>query len=93
MPLNIVKATIAKYHACRGDDGHSCTPGCHCEMIARDVLDAIEAHRRATCQHPRKQGQGTLSSDGSSHSTWYCPDCFASGEHSTSTLDDIEAAR
>ena len=35
---------------------------------------------RKTCRHPRKSGNGMVSSDGSSSYSWYCPDCYDGGE-------------
>lgn len=43
-----------------------------------DEKEAAKA-KRETCEHPRKQGGGTISSDGSGSSVWYCPDCLKSG--------------
>lgn len=35
---------------------------------------------KENCNHPRRIGNGSLSSDGSSKTSWYCPDCHASYE-------------
>lgn len=35
---------------------------------------------KENCDHPRARGNGMLSSDGSSKTSWYCPDCHHSYE-------------
>lgn len=55
--------------------------------IAKEALIAAEVERvaetRRTCKHPRKIGTGTLSSDGASEHSWYCPECGMSESHKT----------
>jgi hypothetical protein len=36
-----------------------------------------------TCKHPRMRGQGSMSSNGASKSSGFCPDCLYSYEHET----------
>lgn len=63
----------------------------------RAALEAAEYVRQAdlfkNCRHPRKSGSGSVSSDGSSHSTWFCPDCGAHGESRTPPREDGEGMR
>lgn len=51
---------------------------------ARAALAAAEKvrdiERRENCKHPRKQGTGSISSDGTSCMRWHCQDCFKSWE-------------
>lgn len=53
----------------------------------------LDAEKRKNCTHPRLRGSGSVSSDGSSHSTWYCPDCGDSGETKTPPRTDGEGLR
>lgn len=52
------------------------------EGSARVILEAAERvrddERRKSCKHPRAIGNGMVSSDGASSTSWTCPDC---GEH------------
>lgn len=64
---------------------------------ARVILEAAERiredERRKNCKHPRKWGSGSLNSDGSSRSTWRCPDCGLGGEISTPPRSDGDGMR
>ncbi|WP_024516814.1 hypothetical protein [Bradyrhizobium sp. Tv2a-2] len=47
--------------------------------VAIDVADKWEAdERRRTCKHWNRVGTGSIGSDGSGWSTWYCQECGAS---------------
>ena len=52
------------------------------DLYAKAALEAAESARamqeKKNCKHPRKNGQGTCNSDGSSSWSWVCPDCGAS---------------
>jgi hypothetical protein len=49
--------------------------------LALTAAAQVRAREKAkNCKHPRMRGTGSLGTDGSSHSTWSCPDCYASGE-------------
>lgn len=49
-----------------------------------DAILALEvAEKRKNCQHLNRQGNGMLSSDGSSRYDWYCPNCGESGHSET----------
>lgn len=47
----------------------------------REILVAAEkvreVARKKNCTHPRRVGNGMVSSDGASESYWSCPDCGA----------------
>ncbi len=47
-------------------------------IVEYEAANAQE--RRKTCKHPRQTGSGSISSDGSGSSTWFCPDCGAHEE-------------
>lgn len=57
------------------------------ERLAKRAILAVDQHRalerKRTCRHPRQQGSGSLSSDGSSAMKGFCPDCGATWEHET----------
>lgn len=55
---------------------------------AKAALEGAEEYRRSQCRHPRKTSQGWASSDGSSETTWHCPDCLASGKTKTPPRPD-----
>jgi hypothetical protein len=52
-------------------------------QIARSALTAAEARReteqRENCKHPNRTTSGTICSDGSGKSDWFCPACGQSG--------------
>ena len=48
------------------------------------VLELETLQKRQSCRHLNKQGNGMVSSDGSSKFDWYCPNCGATGHSETS---------
>lgn len=67
------------------------------EAAIRRALIAAEAERdedrRKNCTHPRRIGNGMVCSDGSSESSWSCPDCGACGHSRTPPRPDGEGMR
>lgn len=66
------------------------------EAAIRHGLDAAEGVRdelkRLHCKHPRATENGMISSDGSSFSSWSCPDCGSSGAFNSPPRDSADAA-
>ncbi len=52
-------------------------------IIADFVIAEIDRDRLQNCKHPRKIGNGSVGSDGSSKMHWSCPDCGRSGHIET----------
>lgn len=46
---------------------------------------------KETCKHSMRIGSGMIGSDGSSKSSWYCPECGDSGHSETPSRPATEA--
>lgn len=56
--------------------------------IIKVVIATVDSHRseqkRKNCRHFNRLGNGSLSSDGSSSFSWFCPECGSSGNSESS---------
>ncbi len=57
------------------------------EDAARDAIAALDnfraAEKRKNCKHTNKRGSGSIGSDGSSKTYWYCMECGTSYNEET----------
>lgn len=59
----------------------------HIAAAAIEALDNFRsAEKRRTCKHFNRTGTGSIGSDGSGWSTWFCQECGASYDSRESTV-------